>query len=266
MDRRAARLESVRNVASDGVSQFELSQRIDYDQVAADYANHRRVHPGVFESIARAVADVAPKRLLEIGCGTGNYATALIEAIGSSVTGLDSSFGMLTGRQAPLHVRVQASALALPFRDETFGFAYAVDVIHHVRYLVALATEAFRVLVDGGTLCIATDSPDDIDARRPLADYFPETVGADLARYHSIRSLVETFECTGFGANITHVDYEYDLQSLEPYRTKAFSCLHLISPEAFERGMARLTRDAVRGPVRCRSAYTLVWGRKAPRS
>jgi hypothetical protein len=55
---------------------------------------------------------------------------------------------------------------------------------------------------------------------------------------------------------------EYELQDIQKYRDKAFSSLHLISSEAFERGIQRLEHDVQAGPISAISLYLLLWGVK----
>jgi hypothetical protein len=56
------------------------------------------------------------------------------------------------------------------------------------------------------------------------------------------------------------VEFSYVTSDLGPYRARAFSCLHLISESAYQRGMARLAEQAASGGVRCVSRYVLLWG------
>jgi hypothetical protein len=117
------------------------------------------------------------------------------------------------------------------------------------------------VLAPGGRNCTATDSEDDILRRRPLSSHFPETIPHELDRYPSIGTLRAGMAAAGFGEiHTTHVELEYELSDLQPYRDRAYSSLHLISGEAVERGIARLESELESGPVPALSLYTLVWG------
>jgi uncharacterized protein (TIRG00374 family) len=99
-------------------------------------------------------AGIRGGRGLDIGCGTGWYARAIREH-GHGVVGLDRSPGQV--RQ--FHARVGppaglvGDAVTLPFRDATFDFAYAINIIHHLpgraEQARALA-EVRRVLRPGG--------------------------------------------------------------------------------------------------------------------
>src|SRR5687768_17422830 len=145
--------------------------RIDYATLAADYARHRRLHPGVLQRLVEESGVDAGSRVLEVGCGTGNYLLALRALTGCAAWGLDPAPAML----ANARVRVGAEGVdwreghaeALPFAPSTFDLIFAVDVIHHVEDRSAFFRQAVRALVPGGRLCLATDSAEDIARRRP---------------------------------------------------------------------------------------------------
>jgi ubiquinone/menaquinone biosynthesis C-methylase UbiE len=238
---------------------------IDYDEIASDYARHRRVHPGVLEALVTTSGVGATSRVLEVGCGTGNYITALKEGTGSSCWGIDPAEQMLSmaGDASGQVVLQRGGAEEIDFPDDFFDLVFSVDVIHHVSDRTAYFREAYRVLRATGRVCTVTDSEWIIRHRQPLATYFPETVEADLGRYPPIAELRQVMEQVGFGGTAEHtVELRYDLVDAQPYRDRAFSCLHLISDEAFHRGMQRMERDLRTGPIQCVPRYLLLWGAK----
>ena len=283
---------------------------LDYDHLAAEYACHRQVHPGVLQSLHQAIHGLEQTAqgqpcVLEVGCGTGNYLLALAASTGCEGWGIDPSEGMLAqararwahgaggspplpsgalgaGGSPPLQQATTVgaggslpqfrtgSAERLDFPDASFDLVYSVDVIHHVSDRSRYTHEAYRVLAPGGMLCTATDSEWIIRHRIPLATYFPETVEAELARYPPIPILRALYEQAGFvDIDERMVEFRYPLTDIQAYRDKAFSALHLISEEAFQRGLARMERelqgDDCRTPIPCVSRYTLLWGTKQGR-
>jgi ubiquinone/menaquinone biosynthesis C-methylase UbiE len=266
---------------------------LDYDQLAAEYARHRQVHPGVLQALHQAVRglDVHRRpRVLEIGCGTGNYILALTASTGCEGWGIDPSEGMLATAQARMAAHLQqatqpvgagivlpqARSTAVQFRvgsageldlpDAFFDLVYSADVVHHVPDVERYAKEAYRTLAPAGRFCTVTDSESIIRSREPLATYFPETVEADLARYPPIARLRALYEQAGFVEIAERtVEFRYPLVDLHAYRDKAFSVLHLIPEAAFQRGLARMERalgDHSRTPIHGISRYTLLWGAK----
>jgi SAM-dependent methyltransferase len=238
---------------------------LDYDKIAGEYAQHRQVHPGVLKGLA-STGDVGrDARVLEVGCGTGNYILALERLAGCSGWGIDPSQGMLAlaqARSGGVHFQ-HGRAESLDFPAGFFDMAFSVDVIHHVRDRGRYFREAYRVLKAGGQVCTVTDSEWIIRQRRPLAVYFPETVEVELGRYPAIAELRELMQQAGFGElGEETAEFAYQLGDLQPYRDKAFSSLHLIPEGAFRRGMERMERDLRAGPIPCVSRYVLLWGRK----
>jgi ubiquinone/menaquinone biosynthesis C-methylase UbiE len=236
---------------------------LDYDQLAAEYARHRRVHPGVLRDLVAAVHGDA--RVLEVGCGTGNYVRTLSSRIGCPCWGVDPSAEMLSQARARApDVRFQVGrAERLDYVPGSFDLVFSVDVIHHVGDRPRYIDEAYRVLAPGGQLCTVTDSEWIIRHRQPLATHFPETVEAELRRYPRIADLRATMARAGFD-DITEdtVAFSYPLTDIQIYRDKAYSALHVIPEAAFQRGIARLERDLRAGPIPAVSRYTLLWGRK----
>jgi len=202
-------------------------------------------------------------KALEVGCGTGSHIAAVAAHSGCLGWGVDPSATML--KQVPSDDRLhfsQGSAERLPFDTSFFNLAFSVDVIHHVDDTMAYFREGFRVLSTGGRICTVTDSEEIIRNRRPLAEYWPETVAVELARYPSIKSLRQQMAQTGFGDIEEHlVEWAVEVTDAAPYREKAYSCLHLISEEAFQRGLDRLENTLHSGVVHRRVAYICLWGR-----
>src|SRR5436189_5929806 len=118
--------------------------RISYDTIAADYAIHRSVHPRLLQRLIEHCDTRSSLRVLEVGCGTGNYVAAIAAATAAECSGLDPSPKMLdAARQKAARVSwFPGSAESLPFPDASFDFVFSVDVIHHVESRGAFFREA----------------------------------------------------------------------------------------------------------------------------
>ena len=132
---------------------------LDYDVMAASYARHRRIHPGVLKGLVEHGALSGAARVLDVGCGTGNYMAALEQAAGCEVWGLEPSEGMRAKALAQFpRARVrEGQAERLEFPEAWFDLVFSVDVIHHVADRAAHYREAFRVLKPGGWRAIGLD-------------------------------------------------------------------------------------------------------------
>ncbi len=238
---------------------------LNYDRLAADYALHRQVHPDVWLSLVKRAALDATARLLEVGCGTGNYIAMLAQEFGCAAWGIDPSPGMLSQARArglPVEF-VLGQAESLGFPAATFDLIFSVDVIHHIEDRARYFAEAYRVLKPGGLLCTVTDSEEIIRNRQPLSNYFPASVPLELARYPKPAELRAWMTVVGFeGLDEDYVEFSHELSDIRMYRDRAFSVLHLIPDAAFHEGIARMEADLAVGPLRRVSRYLLLWGQK----
>ena len=238
---------------------------LDYDRRAAEYARHRKVHPGVVDELIAGGRLDAETRVLDVGCGTGNYAAVLTERVGCRMSGVEPSAQMRARARnaASWEMLAEGRGETLPFPDASFDLVFSTDVIHHIGDRPAYFREAARVLRSGGRIATATDSHDDIPKRRPLSSHFPETIPVELRRYPGIPRLLDEIAEAGFvDHRLVQVSHDYQLTDLQAYRDKAFSSLHIIDEEAFARGMARLEADLASGPIPCVSLYTVIWATK----
>jgi len=244
-----------------------VTKNIDYNTIAAAYANDREIHPCVSEALYRYVDETSI--VLEVGCGTGNYIVALRQETNCACWGVDLSRGMLDQRRARSEEVsfLQSSAEQLAFPDKTFDLIFSVDVIHHNQDKQAYISEACRLLKEKGLLFTATDSEWVIRNREPLSVYFPESVDVELKRYPKIDDLREWMREAGLqDIGEETVRWDYELGDARAFRDKVFSSLHMISEETFKRGLARLESDLSMGSVPCVSRYTLFWGYKDSRN
>ena len=238
-------------------------QAVDYDQAAAEYAAHRQIHAGVFRELCARSGLGPGSRVLEVGCGTGNYIAALAGTFGCTAFGLDPSIEMLALARSERVQRLLGAAQALSFAAGAFDFIFSVDVIHHVGDGAAFYRGAARALRPRGLLCTVTDSADMIRRREILSGYFPETVEIELARYPRIAQLETWIYDAGLEAPVVvEVEEPYEITCAQPFRDRAYSSLHLVPTEAWRAGLERLERDLARGPVKGAARYACVWARK----
>jgi ubiquinone/menaquinone biosynthesis C-methylase UbiE len=236
-----------------------------YQEIAPDYARHRRVHPEVLRHLITDGPIQADSRVIEIGCGTGNYIGSLRASVGCHSWGIDPSDQMLAQAVgcSPAVQITRGRAEQVPFPENSFDLMFSVDVVHHVTDRKQAFSEAMRVLRPNGRFCTVTDSEEILRTRQPLSVYFPETVAVELSRYPAIDLLRTELSEAGFAELAgTVVEFSAVVPDLEPYGAKVFSSLRLISDEAFASGLARLESDFHRGPVPWVSRYLMLWATK----
>jgi SAM-dependent methyltransferase len=115
----------------------------------------------VYPYLTKYVADepLANKEVLEIGLGFGTLGQLLAEC-GAVYHGLDVAeepVGLMRLRLGLLDRRidaqtriVQGSALAIPFEDDSFDYAYSIGCLHHTGDISRGVAEIARVLRPGG--------------------------------------------------------------------------------------------------------------------
>lgn len=238
---------------------------IDYDQLADDYQRHRKVHPEVIRELVRMGFLNAGSRVLDVGCGTGNYLKALARTTRCACWGVEPSAEMLAmaGKQNPKAELSRGRAESMEYPGCFFDLVFSVDVIHHCSDIARFFRIARRVLDYGGRVCTVTDTEETIPLREPLSRYFPETVPMELRRYPSAQQVQCMMAAAGFSELMTlQVAYPYKLTDMQAYRDKAFSALHLIPGPVFDRGISKMAGDLKRGPIQCVSRYQMIWGKK----
>ncbi len=250
--------------------------RADYDRISRYYDSVRGFGPeyyrGWLECIVRHGDLHGRRRVLDVGCGTGRYASLLSERLGRVVVGLDLSAGML--RRARDRVRdegtevalVQGDAVQLPFKEGSFDSVSLVLVVHHVKPLEALMEELARVLSPGGRAIFMTRDHDEIEDS--YIALFPGVLEIDLARFPMVTELEALLTGAGF-VSVGHAREENprvtltEEQVLAKADRKFISTLSLMSDEEFEAGREvfreRLHQRFKGGPIRTAS-FTFVWG------
>ncbi|MER8156838.1 class I SAM-dependent methyltransferase [Streptomyces sp. NPDC094472] len=155
----------------------------DYDSFAEAYSaetENNLVNAYYARPAMLALAgDVAGRRVLDAGCGSGPLSAALRER-GAVVTGIDSSAGMLALARRRLgdDVALRMADLGdpLPFADGAFDDVVASLVLHYLEDWGPTLAEMRRVLRPGGRLIASVDHPFVAYAfQDPRPDYFATT-------------------------------------------------------------------------------------------
>jgi len=116
-----------------------------------------------------AVAEASPRRVLEVGCGWGEFAASVVARTGAELVAVDISPRMVElARARGVEARV-GTVEDLPFDDETFDVAVANWMLYHVPDLDRGVSELARVVVRGGRLVAVTNGLDHLQELADLA-------------------------------------------------------------------------------------------------
>ncbi len=234
--------------------------RAYYDEFSHRYERERRpndpdgyhamvddLQGELVERYARSENGGRGKDVLEVGCGTGKFAGALVERAACRVWGIDASPEMLAVARAGVPgVRFkQAAAEQLPFKDGWFERVVLRMTLHLLDRPRALA-ESRRVLGSGGRIAIATPDPAQLGSSW-FDPFFPSLAALDRERLPSRAVLEDELIAAGFAApRIASLGQAKTItrdEALAKVRAKAFSTFQLIPQDEFEAGLARAERE-----------------------
>lgn len=172
-----------------------MAQQTNYDDFAQAYSdeNESSLLNAYYErpAMLELAGDVSGRRILDIGCGSGPLAAALLER-GAQVEGFDSSVAMINLAQRRLGERVRLSVARLgedlPYAANTFDDAVASLVFHYLPTWNAALMEVHRVLKPGGRLMLSVNHPLLYPWNHPGKDYFKPTQYTDEFTFNGQRA------------------------------------------------------------------------------
>jgi SAM-dependent methyltransferase len=186
--------------------------------VAAEYADERGLvgrraayryatGPDAPALALAAVAEVAPGRVLEVGCGPGEASERIRRELAAEVVAVDSSPRMVElARARGVDARVgDVQALDLP--DASFDCALAAWMLYHVPDVDRALGELARVLEPGGRLVAVTNGRTHLQELRDLlgGDFPTRTFSDENAEGLLGRHFVRV-ECRDAGGTIEFPD------------------------------------------------------------
>ena len=225
-----------------------MSQVEHFDRLAARY-DSLRAPPGVtaVHELVVGEADLTGKRVLDVGCGTGENLRVFAESFGCHVAGVDSSEGMLAEarRKLPAADLRHGAAERLPFEDDSFDAVWMSLVVHLLDRPRAFC-ECRRVLVEGGRLLVVTPDADSFP-RAWMAPLFPSYVAVEQARFPSRPALEEELPAAGFArveTVLVPVERRFSREhALERIRGRYASTFEHLSEEEYRAGLERAERE-----------------------
>lgn len=192
-------------------------------------------------------------RVLDIGCGTGNF-LAELHPISRGVVGLDISTGMLAKARAKVTdaVLVEGDASLMPFSGKSFDAAYCIQVFHHISDKTKFLQEVYHILRSNGRFVIQTCSHEQL-ATFVVSHYFPEGFEFERKRFPRIEEISALLTKAGFcGIDVRPCPFDgLSTESPEGYLDKRYrdglSTFSYLSPEDIERGCEKIRQDLASG-------------------
>jgi len=165
----------------------EKHVRTNYDVIASAYDRRYAIHdyPGVRATLLRSIESSTPRRVLEVGCGTGRW-LALLASAGCQMAGIDPSREMLARAATRVAGDLrQGVAERLPWGETSFDAVVYVNALHHCSEPDVAVLESTRVLRPGGRLISIGLDPHAHTDEWYLYDFFPDALTYDRARFPS---------------------------------------------------------------------------------
>lgn len=242
---------------------------IDYNELAKKYDLTRKENINTINRFLESLSCFEGTNVLDFGCGTGNFTCALKQITNANMYGVEPADEM---RQRAINkstdvVFKKGNHEKIPFRDNFFDFIYMTDVIHHIPDIGVMFKELNRVLKQGGSLCIVTESHKQIESRF-WVKYFPTIVEVEKKRYPDIPEIIECASNNGFMISmrdVTDIDYKHVISQkfLILVENKGYSMFHLISENDYECGLADLRNDYNKQiEIEYNHGETLLWLKK----
>lgn len=158
-----------------------INTAYSYDKQKVKYTANRQTEPTIARLINNALGNA--KTVLNVGAGAGSY-----EPTDRNVTAVEPSEVMRAQRPPEKVPAIAAYADNLPFENNSFDASMAILTIHHWPDIKKGLLELKRVTKN--TVVIMTFDPATV-GRFWLADYCPEMVEVDKARFPQIEFIID---------------------------------------------------------------------------
>lgn len=228
--------------------------RINYDDTTATAFKTAREVPRAglrnWQDAVRNHLNPTPgMTVVDIGAGTGAFATAFADWFGIEVVAVEPSAAMRAQiAQRPEITILEGNAEALPLADHSADAVWLSTVIHHIPDLQAAAREIRRVLRPGAPVLIRQAFPGR-SQRIELVRWFPETAHT-IDTYPSVEHTRQAFAAAGFHQDALEQVPQTDLTSLTEFLDRidtfrnADTTMRNLTDDEFAHGKQRLRQAA----------------------
>ena len=163
-----------------------------YDTIGKNYIQTRKSDPRIAAKLLEILLSSQAKTIVDIGAGTGSYASVLVEN-GYQVTAIEPSATMRSqALDLPRIEWIDAFAENIPLPDRSIDAAIVMLAFHHFQDYHQALHEINRVTCDG-KIVLFTYNPDVI-ANFWLTDYFPSLIVDVQSTFLPIPNLIAEIE------------------------------------------------------------------------
>jgi ubiquinone/menaquinone biosynthesis C-methylase UbiE len=227
--------------------------RISYDdRTAAAYQAVREIpRAGLSqwrEAVRRHLRPTRGMTLVDIGAGTGMFATAFADWFDLDVVAVEPSAAMRARIATHERLRVlDGDASAIPLPDGSADAAWLSLMIHHVQDLEAAAREIRRVLRPGAVVLFRQGFAGRLDPTRTFPwEFFPETARS-TGTFPSLERVCQAFATVGFHQDALEpvpealMSLAEFLDRVDTFRS-ADTNMRTLTDEEYQRGKEQLRR------------------------
>ena len=237
---------------------------INYNEQADCYEETRNVIPLVYSTLIASIRPKASEKILDFGCGTGNYLSKLSTDYNIIPYGVEPSSVMreIAIKKNPTATIIEGNHENIPINIQ-FDSIYCTDVIHHIEELSVLFFNLYNVSKPGAQLCICTESHSQLKEKY-WNKYFPEILDIDCRRFHCIDDII----AQGNSNKWEHIKTVYIEEEINaPISEKFMSCvmkktlsvLRLLPEESYLNGLYLMQDDyECRKILKQREGYSIV--------
>lgn len=242
--------------------------KTDYNEAARTYDNTRNISDELIDMFENKVHFHASMNILDFGCGTGNYLFSIFHKYRPNCFGVEPSDGMREKalQKNPGITIVNGDHAHIPFEDGFFDFIYMTDVIHHIPDLNRLFCTLNKKLKKNGTICILTESHEQIETRW-FNRYFKSLIQIEKSRYPDISEIVNSAKTNGLTLIENQIRYykgNYIIDSvfIKTVEEKNYSMFRLLDNTEYNEGLAKIKTDKGKTVESMNHGETLVWLQK----
>ena len=212
-------MDDTAGTAAPPFMQDRRALRRNFERAAPSFSRgdalHREIAKRMLERFE--VIRLAPRRILDLGCGTG-AATGGLQARfpDAKLFGLDFAARMASASASPLAgwrrwwrgasgmTAICGEMAALPFAGSAFGLVWSNLALHWLDDPAPAIREAQRVLEPGGLFMFSTLGPDTLKELRAAFD--AAGAGWHVKRFIDLHDIGDTLGGAGFGAPVIDME------------------------------------------------------------